>query len=241
MSFLFSLFFQTDLSSYPKKSTVSPSHQDSSDSGVDLSLSTNSSVQYPSTHLIVHRPLSALNEDSSPDEGYPDDQIIQPVRLRFPPVSFGRNRSMEDMLTNHSKHLDEQHRSSSFTDERKLKRSSDGALLELYETTATTSKDFYSNQQKNLSKDNFSRSHDQHRSINDFNQKNVHQGKRKEKERKEKNRQIFDLIICRRRRRHRSSSSSSPTLSFCSSHVLSRLRNGKIRNKQKRVKNVLFL
>ena len=42
---------------------VSPSQQESSDSGVDLSLSTNSSVQYPSTHLIVHRPLSALNED----------------------------------------------------------------------------------------------------------------------------------------------------------------------------------
>ena len=59
----------------------------------------------------------------------------------------------------------------------------------------------------------------------------------KEKKRKEKNRQIFDLIICRRRR----SSSSSPTLSLCSPFVLSRLRNGKIRNKQKRVKNFLFL
>lgn len=182
-----------DSSSHPKKSTISPSHPESSDSGVDLSLSTNSSVQYPSTHLAIHRPLSALNEDSSPDEGYPEDQIIQPVRLRFPPVSLGRNRSMEDMLTRHSRATDEQqHRSSSFSDERKekilsqeekkLKRSSDGALLELYETnTRTTSplKDFYSNQQKNLSKEHSSRSHDPNRSINDFNQKNLHQCKRK--------------------------------------------------------------
>ena len=163
-----------DPSSYPKKSNISTSHQESSDSGVDLSLSTNSSVQYPSTHLIVHRPLSALNEDSSPDEGYPSTHMNPPVRLRFPPVKLGRNRSMEDMLSHHSRRereedeQQEQHRSSSFSDERKekilrkheqqLKRASDGALLEFYETTP-------------------SHSHDQHRSINELNNKNLHQGK----------------------------------------------------------------
>lgn len=114
-------------------------------------MSTNSSVQFPpysQQHVSIHRPLSALNEDSSHDDGYHDEhqQIsLEPARLRCPPVSLGRNRSMEDILGNHN-HIHEdqqtqQHRSSSFSDDRqqklsllqekKMKRSSDGVLLDI--------------------------------------------------------------------------------------------------------------
>lgn len=56
------------------------STQESSDSGLDFSLSTNSSgqQQQQQQHPIVHRPLSALNEDSSTDDGFHD----QPIRHR---------------------------------------------------------------------------------------------------------------------------------------------------------------
>ncbi|UJR24856.1 hypothetical protein I4U23_006225 [Adineta vaga] len=142
-----------DQSQYQKAKINSNSHRESADSGLDLSSSTTSSIQfqqYSQSHTIGHRPLSALNEDSSPDDGYYDDQQQQqqqtsqsPTRLRFPPVNFGRNRSMEDMLgTNKREH--HQQRSGSFTDEHqlkvplrhdyKMKRSSDGALLDLIDT-----------------------------------------------------------------------------------------------------------
>lgn len=61
-----------------------------------------------------------MNEDSSPDDGYHDEHLQNPPpRLRFPPVSFARNRSMEDMISHH--HREQQHRSSSFSDERQQK------------------------------------------------------------------------------------------------------------------------
>lgn len=101
-----------------------------------------------------HRPLSALNEDSSTDDGYHDDQQQQQqqssqssTRLRFPPVNFGRNRSMEDMLGTQKR---DQQRSGSFTDEhqlripsrhdQKMKRSSEGALLDLLDTPTNSSR-----------------------------------------------------------------------------------------------------
>jgi len=164
---------------------------------LDLSSSTNSSVQlqqqYPQQHIIIHRPLSALNEDSSPDDGYHDEHQQVPlnaVRLRFPPLNFGRNRSMEDIVSN-NKH-EQQHRSSSFTDERqqnlslredkKLKRSSDGALLDLLDTSAESYR--RSNTIKN---ELLYPSTTQHRSLNDLTNRTSNRGKT--------NRFIIDLSI----------------------------------------------
>ena len=74
------------------------------------------------------------------------------LRLRFPPVNFGRNRSMEDILNNNNLHEQQQHRSSSFSDERqqklflhqeqKIKRSSDGILLDLRETSTQSTESY---------------------------------------------------------------------------------------------------
>ncbi|CAF1587059.1 unnamed protein product, partial [Adineta ricciae] len=147
---------RVDTSQYQKSKTYSNSHRESSDSGLDLSSSTTSSVQlqqYSQSHPMGHRPLSALNEDSSTDDGYHDDQQQQQqtsqssTRLRFPPVNFGRNRSMEDMLGTQKR---EQQRSGSFTDEHqlripsrhdhKMKRSSEGALLDLLDNPTNSSR-----------------------------------------------------------------------------------------------------
>ena len=175
--------------SYPKKTL----HYESLDSGLDLSLSTNSSVQvqqYSQQHLIIHRPLSALNEDPSPDDGYHEEQheLSTNARLRFPPVSFGRNRSMEDMISNRpheQQQQQQQHRSSSFSDERQqkllvkqdqtMKRCSDGALLDLREThnpSKTSQRSVNSIQQEFLHPP-----HLQHRSLNDLTNKYSNKGK----------------------------------------------------------------
>ena len=119
------LLTQPALASRSRLKKVRQLPVESSDSGVDLSFSTNSSI--PPPHVLLHRPLSALNEDSTGDE--PSVRKTS-VRLRFPPVSLGRNRSMEDILgRSASEEREAQPRSSSFSNEREMKRSSDGLLL----------------------------------------------------------------------------------------------------------------
>lgn len=107
------------------------------------------------------------------------------IRLRCPPISLGRNRSMEDMISNNT-HEEQQHRSSSFSDERqqklssqqerKMKRSSDGALLDLIDgsheptesyrrTTAMKNELFHTVNTQ------------QHRSLNDLTNKTFSKGK----------------------------------------------------------------
>ena len=66
------------LSSHPANHEKKNPSQESSDSGLDFSLSTNSSGHHPQIHPIIHRPLSALNEDSSTDDGFHE----QPIRHR---------------------------------------------------------------------------------------------------------------------------------------------------------------
>ncbi len=64
---------------------------------MDFSLSTNSSVQYSQQQPIVHRPLSALNEDPNTDDGFHDQPIRRPM------VIPGHYYSMENVLhDNHS-------------------------------------------------------------------------------------------------------------------------------------------
>ncbi|CAF3426014.1 unnamed protein product [Rotaria socialis] len=175
-----------DTSQYQKKINVNSYHE-SSDSGLDLSLSTNSSVQfqqYSQQHFPTHRPLSALNEDSSPDDGYHDDHeqvSIDIVRLRCPPASFGRNRSMEDMISNTTREeQQQQYRSSSFSDERqqklplkdekKMKRSSDGALLDLVDTSPEST-DSYRRMHSIKHELLYPLNMQQHRSLNDLTNK----------------------------------------------------------------------
>ncbi|CAF4090956.1 unnamed protein product [Rotaria sp. Silwood2] len=173
-----------DTSQYQKKTNLN-SHHESSDSGLDLSLSTNSSVQfqqYSQQHIPIHRPLSALNEDSSPDDGYHDEhqqESIDIIRLRCPPINFGRNRSMEDMISNNTRE-EQQHRSSSFSDERqqklflqkdkKMKRSSDGALLDILDTSPESTESY---RRTNTTKNEllYTPNIQQHRSLNDLNNK----------------------------------------------------------------------
>lgn len=172
-----------DTLQYQKKSHH---YHESPDSGVDSSFSTNSSVQtqqYPNQHIQIHRPLSALNEDSSQDDGYIDEHQQNPVRLRFPPVHFPRNRSMEDILNNNS-HEHPQHRSSSFSDEKQqklslqqdkqLKRVSDGALLD-YPHSSQQTNDLHrkTNINNNRNEHIYSTNNQQQpRSFNDLTSKN---------------------------------------------------------------------
>jgi hypothetical protein len=181
-----------DTLQYQKKTNLN-SHHESSDSGLDLSLSTNSSVQqYPQQHIQIHRPLSALNEDSSPDDGYHDEYQQAPlnsVRLRFPPVNFGRNRSMEDMISNNNtREQQSQHRSSSFSDEqqRKLslqqeqkpKRTSDGALLDLLDSSPQSTEPY--RRTNNIKNEHlYPTITQQHRSLNDLTNKTSNKGKNK--------------------------------------------------------------
>ncbi|CAF3522726.1 unnamed protein product [Adineta steineri] len=184
---------RVDTSQYQKPKSNTNSHRESSDSGLDLSSSTNSSVQlqqYSQQHVLVHRPLSALNEDSSPDDGYHDEHQQtsnnNPVRLRFPPVNFGRNRSMEDILTpNRREQQQLQYRSGSSTDERqqklslqqdqKMKRSSDGALLDILDIPIE------SYRRSNTIKNELSYPlTNQHRSLNDLTNKNSNRAIRNE-------------------------------------------------------------
>ncbi len=98
------------------------------------------------------------------------------MRLRFPPVHFGRNRSMEDMISNNIH--EQQHRSSSFSDERQqklsqqqgqnIKRTSDGALLDLFDSSTTESYRRINQNNKN----------EQHRSFNDLTNKTSNKRKR---------------------------------------------------------------
>ncbi|CAF4841939.1 unnamed protein product [Rotaria sp. Silwood1] len=173
-----------DTLQYQKKTNFN-SHQESSDSGLDLSLSTNSSVQFPQysqQHVPIHRPLSALNEDSSPDDGYHDEhqqESIDVIRFRCPPINFGRNRSMEDMLSNNTRE-EQQHRSSSFSDERqqklslqqekKMKRSSDGALLDILDTSPESTEP-YTRTNTNKNELLYPPNIQQHRSLNDLTNK----------------------------------------------------------------------
>ena len=128
-------------------------HHESSDSGIDLSLSTNSSLQYPQQqHLIIHRPLSALNEDVNTSDGNHEQSI------RIPVIHPGRNRSIENTVSNNI-HEQQQHPPSSFFDERE-KINHSGAHLD-------TLKEFH--QQTNLNKNEFLRPPtQQHRSLNDL-------------------------------------------------------------------------
>ncbi|CAF1070982.1 unnamed protein product [Rotaria sordida] len=180
-----------DTSQYQKKSNFNSYHE-SSDSGLDLSLSTNSSVQFQQysqqqqQHIPIHRPLSALNEDSSPDDGYHDEHqqvSIDVDRLRCPPINFGRNRSMEDMISNNTREeQQQQHRSSSFSDERqqklslhqdtKVKRSSDGALLDLLDVSPESYRRTNINKNELLYPSNTQ----QHRSLNDLTNKTSSKG-----------------------------------------------------------------
>jgi hypothetical protein len=59
---------------------------------LDFSLSTNSSVQYPQQYTTIHRPLSALNEDSNTDDGFHD----QPNR--FPIGNYGHHHSIQNII-----------------------------------------------------------------------------------------------------------------------------------------------
>jgi hypothetical protein len=98
---------------------------------------------------------------------------------------------MEDIVSN-NKHEQQQHRSSSFTDERqqnlslredkKLKRSSDGALLDLFDTSTESYR--RSNTIKN---ELLYPSTTQHRSLNDLTNRTSNRGKT--------NRFIIDLSI----------------------------------------------
>ena len=110
-----------------------------------------------------------MNEDSSPDDGYHDEHLQNPPpRLRFPPVSFARNRSMEDMISQN--HREQQHRSSSFSDERQQKsiRTTDGSVQDFIDRTHSNNK----NELLYLSPTQ------QHRSFNDLTNKTSTKGKR---------------------------------------------------------------
>jgi hypothetical protein len=74
---------------------------------LDFSLSTNSSVQYSQQQPIIHRPLSALNEDSNTDDGFHD----QPARL--PIINPGHYYSMENVIHDHHSN-DESHFETNF-------------------------------------------------------------------------------------------------------------------------------
>lgn len=144
---------------------------------MDLSLSTNSSVQQQQQqHLSLHRPLSALNEDSSPDDGYHDEHLSNPPpRLRFPPVSFARNRSMEDMISHNHREQQQQHRSSSFSDERQQKflRTTDGSIQDLIDSSSQRSN---SNNKRELF---YPSPTQQHRSSNDLTHKTSTKGRQR--------------------------------------------------------------
>ena len=114
-----------------------------------------------------------MNEDSN------DEHQHNTVRLRCPPVNFGRNRSMEDMIRSNT-HEEQQHRSSSFADERqqklslqqeqKMKRSSDSALLDFTDTTSESTEPY-----RQIKREP---SHtQQHRSLNDVTNKTPYKGK----------------------------------------------------------------
>ena len=155
---------------------------------MDLSLSTNSSVQlqpYSQQHISIHRPLSALNEDASPDDGYHDEHLQipssnPPPRLRFPPVHFGRNRSMEDMISNNQLNREQQHRSSSFSDERqqKIARTHDGTPQDFNDCSSqTTDSSRRTNKPELLYLPPTSLTQ-QHRSLNDLTNKTSTKGKK---------------------------------------------------------------
>ncbi len=65
---------------------------------MDFSLSTNSSIQYSQQQQqpIIHRPLSALNEDSSTDDGFHDQSARLPV-INNP----GHHYSIESLIHDH--------------------------------------------------------------------------------------------------------------------------------------------
>ena len=74
--------------------------------------------------MTLHRPLSALNEDSNTDDTFHGQTV------RFPTVNKGRNRSLENIIDINAR--EQQHRSSSFSDEREKinKRYSDATRLD---------------------------------------------------------------------------------------------------------------
>lgn len=79
------------------------SHTESIDSGLDFSLSTNSSVQnsqqqQTSTHLPIHRRLSALNEDSNVDEAFQNPMLTNAER-RYSKENLNAN-NQTNLVTN---------------------------------------------------------------------------------------------------------------------------------------------
>jgi hypothetical protein len=93
---------------------------------------------------------------------------------------------MEDMISNNTREQQQQHRSSSFSDERqqklsiqeqKIKRSSEGALLDLRETSPQSLEPY---RRTNTIKNEFSYPPvtQQHRSLNDLTNKTSNKGKK---------------------------------------------------------------
>ncbi|CAF4205116.1 unnamed protein product [Rotaria sp. Silwood2] len=135
-------------------------HHESSDSGLDLSFSTNSSTQYfQQQYTTRDQPLSALNEDSNIDDTFYD----QPIQYSF--VNLERNRSEENIINQSI--YEQEHRSNLFSDKQnKMSKNYDDSFH------FDTLKEFH--QQTNINKiECINPSSQQYQSLNDLTNKSL--------------------------------------------------------------------